>query len=148
MGTRKNLGGEMPPDIMETPTFPRTEQAVPGRAPFNAPRSLSWTAVPVLSPRTSRAAVWGERGAVARPRGVRWRSGEPVIHGAYQNRISFEKNGTTTQACCFLRTTPSQISYIRETDRQYTASTISHYINITSIWYTNISRFFSWYQYS
>ena len=30
-------------------------------------------------------AMWGGRGAVARPRGVRWRSREPALRGAYQN---------------------------------------------------------------
>ena len=57
--------------------FPGTEQAVPGRAPSHTPRSPSSMAAPFLSPGAPRA-VWGRRGAVARPRGVRWRLGEPV----------------------------------------------------------------------
>ena len=35
-----------------------------------APRTPSLAVAPVISPATSRAAVWGGRGAVARPSGV------------------------------------------------------------------------------
>ena len=59
-------------------------------APCHARRSPSWTAGPDLSPTTPRTAMWGGRGAIARPRGVGWRSGEPFPHGAYSNRDSFE----------------------------------------------------------
>ena len=47
----------------------------PGTAPFDALRSPSWASVPVLSPGSPRATVWGGLGAAARPRGARWRSG-------------------------------------------------------------------------
>ena len=46
----------------------------PGTAPFDAPRSPSLALGPVLSPGTP-SAVWGGRGAVEQPRGVRWRPG-------------------------------------------------------------------------
>ena len=31
--------------------------------------------------------MWGGRGAVALPRAVAWRSGEPVQNGAFSNRL-------------------------------------------------------------
>ena len=80
-GHEKNPGREMPPEIMEplpsrgSPLFPGTKQAVPGRAPSRPPRSPSATAAPLLLRGPPRAAVWGGRGAVARPRVVWWRSG-------------------------------------------------------------------------
>ena len=43
--------------------------------------------MPVFSP---RAALWGGRGTVARPRGTRWQSGEPVPLGAYKNPIGID----------------------------------------------------------
>ena len=64
-------------------SFPGTEQFVHRGAPFDAPRSPSLALGPVLSPMTPWAAVWGGRGVVARPRGVRRRTGEPVLRGAY-----------------------------------------------------------------
>ena len=48
-----------------------------------APRSPSLALGPVLSPVTPRAAVWGGRGTVARPRAVAWRLGEPFQNGAF-----------------------------------------------------------------
>ena len=66
-----------------SPPLPGTERAVPGRAPFHAPRLSSWTAAPLHSPGTPRVAVWGGRDVVARPRGIGWRPGEPVPRGAY-----------------------------------------------------------------
>ena len=45
---------------------------------------------PVLLPRTPRAAVWGGRGPVARPRGVGWRSGAAGVKKLYKNRHSCE----------------------------------------------------------
>ena len=62
----------MPLKTMETPPFPRIDQAAPRRALSHAPRSPSWTAAPVPSLGTPRVAVWGGRGAVARLWGVRW----------------------------------------------------------------------------
>ena len=62
----------MPPETMETPPFPGspplpgTEQAAPGRTPFDVPRLPSSTAALLLSPGTPRAAVWCSSGAVAR----------------------------------------------------------------------------------
>ena len=54
------------------PDNPTTK--IPARAPFNAPRSPSLELGSVLSLLTPCAAMWGGRGAVMRPRGVRWRS--------------------------------------------------------------------------
>ena len=39
----------------------------------------------IFSPGTPKADVWGERGTVVVPRGVRWRTVEPVPTGAYWN---------------------------------------------------------------
>lgn len=63
----------------DTHPIPRIKQLVPGRAPFDAPRSLSLAAAPFLSPWTPRAAVWGDHGTGAQPREVEWRSREPVL---------------------------------------------------------------------
>ena len=65
----------MPPEIMETPPFPGTKETVHGRAPFHAPRSPIWTAAPVCSPGTPRAAVWGGRGGRGGSGGTRERAG-------------------------------------------------------------------------
>ena len=71
--------------------FPGIQEAVPRRAPFDAPRSPSSAAAPILSPVTPRAAVWGRRGAVARPREARWRLGEPVPRGVFLKKKKFVK---------------------------------------------------------
>ena len=79
--TGKNPPRGMPPKweplpSRGSPPFPGTEQAVPGRAPSHALRSLCSMAAPALSP--------GRLGLLlARPRGVWWRSREPVPRGAY-----------------------------------------------------------------
>ena len=52
-------------------------------------RSPSWAATPVLSPGMARAAVWVGLGAVARSRGIGWRSGPAVVSGVYYNRHVF-----------------------------------------------------------
>ena len=72
--------------LLGDPLFSRgTEQAVPGRAPFDASCSPSSEAAPLLLPVTpiNRAAVWRSSGVVARPWGVGWRLGEPAPRGAY-----------------------------------------------------------------
>ena len=46
-------------------------------------RSPSWAATPVLSPGMARAAVWVGLGAVARSRGIGWRSGLATVSGVY-----------------------------------------------------------------
>ena len=38
-------------------------------------------------PGTLRAAVWERRGTAVRPPEVGWRSGEPVLRGAYKTEI-------------------------------------------------------------
>ena len=53
-------------------------------------RSPSLAATPVLSPEIARAAVWVELGAVARSRGIGWRSGLAAVFGVYYNRHVFE----------------------------------------------------------
>ena len=57
------------------PPFPGTEQAVPARAPFHAPRSPSSPAAPLHSPVRPRAAPLGA--GVARSRG----HGGPPVEG-------------------------------------------------------------------
>ena len=52
-------------------------------------RSPSLAATPVLSPGIARAAVWVELGAVARSRGIGWRSGLAAVLGVYYNRHVF-----------------------------------------------------------
>ena len=76
--------------FLGSPAFAGTDQPVPGRAPFRAPRSPRWNAAPHLLSETPRAALWGRRGAVVRPREVGWRSGEPVFRRAYYNQNSIE----------------------------------------------------------
>ena len=87
-GTRKKESGrEMPPEMMETPPFPEIfdpllspepSKPSPGGHLSTQPPSPSSAASPLLSPVTpiNRAVVWGSNGAVAQPRGVRWRSEE------------------------------------------------------------------------
>ena len=86
--TKKIPWRETPPKMLETPPFPgirpvHEDRPVPGRAPSHTPRSPNWMAAPVFLPVTPRAAVWGRRGAVARPREARWHSGEPVLRETY-----------------------------------------------------------------
>ena len=45
-------------------------------------RSLSLAAALVLLPETPRAAVWGGRGTVARPRAIAWYSGAAGVEKA------------------------------------------------------------------
>ena len=49
-------------------------------------RSPSLAATPVLAPGIARAAVWVGLGAVARSRGIGWRSGLAAVFGVYYNR--------------------------------------------------------------
>ena len=50
-------------------------------------RSLSLVAMPVLPPGIARAAVWVGLGAVARCRGIGWRSGIAGVEKTYFNFI-------------------------------------------------------------
>ena len=61
-------------------------------------RSPSLAATPVFSPGIARAAVLVGLGAVARSRGIGWRSGLAAVFGAYYNRHAFRDslNITTT----------------------------------------------------
>ena len=52
-------------------------------------RSPSLASTPVLSPGIARAAVWVGLGAVARSRGIGWRSGLAAVFGGYYNRYVF-----------------------------------------------------------
>ena len=52
-------------------------------APFHASRSLKWTTAPDRLLKTHSGAMWGGRGVAVWPRGVRWRSGEPVPREAH-----------------------------------------------------------------
>ena len=56
---------------------------------FENRRSPSLAATPVLSPGIARAAVWVGLGAVARSRGIGWRSGLEAVFGVYCNRHVF-----------------------------------------------------------
>ena len=58
--------------------------------PLDAPRSPSRSSVPVLSPGPQRAAVWGGRGAPARAREPKWRSGVAAVFGVCYNRHIFK----------------------------------------------------------
>ena len=71
-------------------SFPGRERAVPGRAPLHAPRSPSRASAAILSPGTARADVWGGRGTVVVPRGVRWRSGLAAVFWVFYNRYIFK----------------------------------------------------------
>ena len=65
-GTREGNASENVGNPFRDPFLSRgTEQAVPRRAPFDAPRSPSLALVPVLSAITPCAAMWGGRGAVS-----------------------------------------------------------------------------------
>ena len=52
-------------------------------------RSPSLAATAVLSPGIARAGVWVGLGAVARPRGIGWRSGLAAVFVVYFNRHVF-----------------------------------------------------------
>ena len=67
--------------------FPARERAVPWRAHPPALRSPS-----SFVRRSPRGDVWGDRGAVAVPRVVRWRTVEPVSVGVYGSRHSREES--------------------------------------------------------
>ena len=70
--------------------FPGRERSIPGRAPLHAPRSASRASAAILSRGTPRADVWGGLGTVVVPRGVGWRTVEPMPSGAYWNRPIFK----------------------------------------------------------
>ena len=72
------------------PSFPGDRASHPREATFDGSRSPSSAGAPRLSPGAPMAAVWRNSGAVAWPRGVRWRSVKPVPREAYQIRIGFE----------------------------------------------------------
>ena len=79
---------EMPAENLETLSrgsapFPGAEQAVPRRAPFRGPGTTIEAVAPLRSPGAPRASAWDRRSYVARPRGDRWRSREPVTGEAY-----------------------------------------------------------------
>ena len=87
--TNKNPGREMPPEMMKLslPGDPLVSRGPskpsPGEhLPTPPARRVVGNWRP-FSPGALRAAVRSGRDAVARPRGVRWRSKEPVPHGAY-----------------------------------------------------------------
>ena len=58
---------------------PGSERPVPGNVTFQGPRSPSRSSAPVLLPAPQRAAVWGGRGATARPREAKWSSGVAAV---------------------------------------------------------------------
>ena len=64
--------------------------AISGKLSFDAPRSPSLPAAPLLSPGMPRATIWGRRGTVARPREVGWRSGAAGVTKPDENRTSCE----------------------------------------------------------
>ena len=70
--------------------FPGKQQSVSERAFLHAPRSSSRALAAVLSPGTPSVDVWGGRGTVMVPRGVRWRKVEPMPSGAYWNQQFFK----------------------------------------------------------
>ena len=53
---------------------------------FHAPRWPSSALAPNFSPMAPPAAMWGERGVIAWPRGFRWRTREPVLQWVRENR--------------------------------------------------------------
>ena len=55
-------------------------------------RSPSLAATPVISPGIARAAVWVGLGAVARSRGIGWRSGVSAVFGVFYNRHVFKES--------------------------------------------------------
>ena len=63
---------------------------VPGRTSFQGPRSPRWSSAPVLPPGPQRAAVWGGRGATARPREAKWSSGVAAVFLVCYNRHMFK----------------------------------------------------------
>ena len=74
---------------------PGSERTVPGRVPFHAPRSPSRSSAPVRSPAPQRAAVWGGRGATARPRQPKWSSGVATVCWVYYNERKTKITTTT-----------------------------------------------------
>ena len=77
-------------EIMESPptpgirSFPGDRTSRPREGSFRRP-PLAEFSVGARSfvENSFCAAMWGGRGAIVRPRGVRWRSGEPFPRGAY-----------------------------------------------------------------
>ena len=74
-------------------------------------RSAILVATPVLSLGIARAAVWVGLGAVARSRGIGWRTGLAAVLGVYYNRHDFRDPFMTT-------TTTEEHNIIRIKQRQ------------------------------
>ena len=66
------------PFLNDSPPFRGASDPSPG-GPFHAPPSPSRSSAPVFSPVRQRVAVWDGRGATARPREAKWRSGVAAV---------------------------------------------------------------------
>lgn len=91
-GTRKYNGGETPQANLENTLFtrippdPRDRAFCSREGAFRPPPLAQFgVAAPLLSTESPTADVWRSSGGVAGPRRVNWRSGEPVLRGAYRN---------------------------------------------------------------
>ena len=85
---------------------PGSERPVPGNVTFQGPRSPSRSSAPVLLPAPQRAAVWGGRGATARPREAKWSSGVAAVFRHVTTIIfsQIQMTTTTSQAYYITRT--------------------------------------------
>ena len=112
-----------PLPLRRSAPFPGTEQAVPWRAPFGAPRSPSLTLGPVLSPMTPCAAMWSARSPAGHTKktdvvlkipNVRWATGKrltnPLPKPSLITPPPLERRDIQVQIGCIYRLTCHQLA--------------------------------------
>ena len=77
------------PFFYDSPPSRGASDPSPGE-PLDAPRSPRCSSEPVLSLSPQRAAVWGGRGATARPREAKWSSGVAAVSWVCYNKNIFK----------------------------------------------------------
>ena len=93
------------PFFYDSPPSRGASDPSPGE-PLDAPRSPRCSSEPVLSLSPQRAAVWGGRGATARPREAKWSSGVAAVFRHVTTIIfsQIQMTTTTSQAYYITRT--------------------------------------------
>ena len=89
------------PFFNDSPSFRGASNPSPGGS-FHAPRSPSRSSAPVLSPVRQRAAVWDGRGATARPREAKRRSGVAGVFWVFITKIFPKIEITTTSQAYYI----------------------------------------------
>ena len=79
--------------------------------PLDDPRSARWSSKPVPSSSPQRAAVWGGRGAMARPREATWSSGVAAVFWACYNENIFKDPNDYHDVTSALYLTSGRLNY-------------------------------------